>query len=234
MLKTNDLQYHINCRPGDVGGYCILPGDPGRCEKIAQYFDDPHHVSYNREFNIYTGTLSGEPVSVCSTGIGGPSTAIAVEELAACGVHTFIRIGTCGGISTMVRSGDCVMATGAVRAEGTSRICAYRISRRARHRCAVCIDKLRQKARVCLSHGRCSVQGFVLRSALPAAHAGRKRAHGKVGGMEAPRRACQRNGVCGALYRRRGARRALRLGVPCRVEPGESQSRARYRRGGVA
>ena len=52
MLKTNDLQYHINCRPGDVGGYCILPGDPGRCEKIAQYFDDPHHVSYNREFNI--------------------------------------------------------------------------------------------------------------------------------------------------------------------------------------
>ncbi len=121
MLKTNDLQYHINCRPGDVGGYCILPGDPGRCEKIAQYFDDPHHVSYNREFNIYTGTLSGEPVSVCSTGIGGPSTAIAVEELAACGVHTFIRIGTCGGISTMVRSGDCVIATGAVRAEGTSR-----------------------------------------------------------------------------------------------------------------
>ena len=121
MLKANDLQYHMNCRPGDVGGYCILPGDPDRCEKIAQYFDDPHHVSYNREFNIYTGTLSGEPVSVCSTGIGGPSTAIAVEELAACGVHTFIRIGTCGGISTMVRSGDCVIATGAVRAEGTSR-----------------------------------------------------------------------------------------------------------------
>ena len=121
MLKTNDLQYHINCRPGDVGGYCILPGDPGRCPKIAQYLDSPRQVSYNREYNVYTGTLMGEPVSVCSTGIGGPSTAIAVEELAARGGHTFIRIGTCGGISTMVRSGDCVIATGAVRQEGTSR-----------------------------------------------------------------------------------------------------------------
>lgn len=121
MLKTNDLQYHINCRPGDVGGYCILPGDPGRCEKIAKYFDDPQHISQNREYNIYTGTILGESVSVCSTGIGGPSAAIAVEELAACGVHTFIRIGTCGGISTMVRAGDCVIATGAVRQEGTSR-----------------------------------------------------------------------------------------------------------------
>ena len=121
MLKTNDLQYHINCRPGDVGGYCILPGDPGRCEKIAKYFDDPHHVTQNREYNIYTGTIAGERVSVCSTGIGGPSAAIAVEELAACGVHTFIRIGTCGGISTKVCSGDCVIATGAVRQEGTSR-----------------------------------------------------------------------------------------------------------------
>lgn len=121
MLKTSDLQYHINCRPGDVGGYCILPGDPGRCEKIAQYFDEPRFVSYNREYKIYTGKILGECVSVCSTGIGGPSAAIAMEELAACGTHTFIRIGTCGGISTMVRTGDCVIATGAVRQEGTSR-----------------------------------------------------------------------------------------------------------------
>ncbi len=121
MLKTNDIQYHINCRSGDVGGYCILPGDPGRCEKIAQYFDEPYLVSYNREYKIYTGKILGEAVSVCSTGIGGPSAAIAMEELAACGTHTFIRIGTCGGISTMVRTGDCVIATGAVRQEGTSR-----------------------------------------------------------------------------------------------------------------
>ena len=82
MLKTEGLQYHINCCPGDVGGYCILPGDPGRVPKIAAYLDDPVFISQNREYTIYTGTIKGERVSVCSTGIGGPSTAIAVEELA--------------------------------------------------------------------------------------------------------------------------------------------------------
>jgi len=121
MLDTHQLQYHINCRPGDVGEYCILPGDPGRCEKIAAYLDSPRQVSYNREYNVYTGSLLGVPVSVCSTGIGGPSAAIAVEELFACGVKTFVRIGTCGGISLDVKCGDSVIATGAVRFEGTSR-----------------------------------------------------------------------------------------------------------------
>ena len=117
----NKMQYHIKCAPGDVGGYCIVPGDPGRCEAIAKYFDDPVQVAYNREYNTYTGTLLGEKVSVTSTGIGGPSAAIAMEELAAIGVHTFIRVGTCGGINMKVKSGDCVIATGAVRMEGTSR-----------------------------------------------------------------------------------------------------------------
>ncbi len=121
MLNTHELQYHINCRAGDVGEYCILPGDPGRCEKIAKYFDNPRQVAYNREYNIYTGTLSGVPVSVCSTGIGGPSTAIAVEELFACGVKNFIRIGTCGGINLKVKAGNDVIASGAIRFEGTSR-----------------------------------------------------------------------------------------------------------------
>ena len=121
MLNTHTLQYHINCRQGDVGEYCILPGDPGRCEKIAAYFDEPRQISYNREYNIYTGKLCGVPVSVCSTGIGGPSTAIAVEELFACGVKNFIRIGTCGGIDLKVKSGDAVIASGAIRFEGTSR-----------------------------------------------------------------------------------------------------------------
>jgi len=121
MLNTHTLQYHINCRQGDVGEYCILPGDPGRCEKIAAYFDEPRQISYNREYNIYTGKLCGVPVSVCSTGIGGPSTAIAVEELVACGVKSFIRIGTCGGIDLKVKSGDAVIASGAIRFEGTSR-----------------------------------------------------------------------------------------------------------------
>ena len=113
-------QYHIKCSPGDVGKYCILPGDPGRCELIASHFDDPVFLSSNREFTVYTGKLLGEKVSVCSTGIGGPSAAIAMEELIACGCDTFIRIGTCGGISMKVKSGECVIAQSAVRDEGTT------------------------------------------------------------------------------------------------------------------
>ena len=115
MLSTHEKQYHINVALGDVGKYCIIPGDPGRCEKIASLLEDPHHVSTNREYNIWNGKLAGETVTVCSSGIGGPSTAIAVEELFACGVTTFIRVGTCGGISLNVKSGDVVIASGAVR-----------------------------------------------------------------------------------------------------------------------
>lgn len=118
--EERTLQFHIRCAPGDVGRYCILPGDPGRSEIIAQYFDNPVHVAYNREFNIYTGTLLGEKVSVCSTGIGGPSASIAMEELAAIGADTFIRVGTCGGIAMDVLPGDVVVATGAIRYEHTS------------------------------------------------------------------------------------------------------------------
>ncbi len=118
---SGNIQYHIQCWSGDVGRYCILPGDPGRCEKIAAFFENPVKVAQNREFTTYTGTLEGEKVSVTSTGIGGPSAAIAMEELAAAGADTFIRVGTCGGINMKVKSGDCVIATGAVRHEGTSR-----------------------------------------------------------------------------------------------------------------
>ena len=119
--QDRELQFHIQCKPGDVGGYCILPGDPGRCESIAKWFDGAVHVKTNREYVTYTGTLLGEKVSVCSTGIGGPSAAIAMEELANLGVHTFVRVGTCGGINLKVQSDDVVIATGAVRMEGTSR-----------------------------------------------------------------------------------------------------------------
>ena len=119
--QERQVQFHIQCGPGDVGNYCILPGDPGRCRAIAQAFDDPVHVRTNREYETWTGTLLGERVSVVSTGIGGPSAAIAMEELANLGVHTFIRVGTCGGIALEVQSGDVVVATGAVRMEGTSR-----------------------------------------------------------------------------------------------------------------
>ena len=113
-------QFHIHCVAGDVGRYVILPGDPGRCAAIAALFDDAHHVAQNREFNIYTGTLLGERVSVCSTGIGGPSAVIAMEELHQIGADTFLRTGTCGGIDLAVRSGDIVVATGAIRYEHTS------------------------------------------------------------------------------------------------------------------
>ena len=120
-MQKLDKQFHIHCVEGDVGRYVILPGDPGRCEKIAALFDDTHFVAQNREFTIYTGTLLGEKVSVCSTGSGGPSASIAMEELHNIGADTFIRVGTCGGIDLDVRSGDVVVATGAVRMEGTSR-----------------------------------------------------------------------------------------------------------------
>ena len=121
MVPEHELQYHIKCKKGDVGRYVILPGDPGRCEKIAKYFDGAVHIATNREYVTYTGTLLGEKVSVCSTGIGGPSASIAMEELAAIGADTFIRTGTCGGIDLNVQSGDIVVATGAIRFEGTSR-----------------------------------------------------------------------------------------------------------------
>lgn len=120
-MQDRQLQFHLHCFPGDVGGYCILPGDPGRCKAIAAHFDDPVHVQTNREYVTYTGTLLGEKVSVVSTGIGGPSAAIAMEELVNLGAHTFVRVGTCGGIKLDVQSGDVVVATGAVRMEGTSR-----------------------------------------------------------------------------------------------------------------
>lgn len=119
-MQNNDLQFHLNVRTGDVGRYCLLPGDPARCEKIAQYFDDAHFVSQNREFTIYTGTLLGEKVSAVSTGIGGPSAAICIEELVNLGADTFIRVGTSGGIDLKVSAGDLVIALSAVRQDGTS------------------------------------------------------------------------------------------------------------------
>lgn len=114
-------QYHTGVGPGDVGRYVILPGDPKRCEKIAQHFENAKLAADSREFVTYTGTLDGGKVSVTSTGIGGPSAAIAIDELAKCGADTFIRVGTCGGMQKEVCGGDIVIANGAIRMEGTSR-----------------------------------------------------------------------------------------------------------------
>ena len=114
-------QYHTGVGPQDIGKYVILPGDPKRCAKIAEFLTDAKQVADNREFTTYTGTLDGVRVSVTSTGIGGPSASIAMEELSRCGADTFVRIGTCGGMQPEVKSGDIVIATGAIRMEGTSR-----------------------------------------------------------------------------------------------------------------
>lgn len=118
---TNNKQFHINVEPGQIGKYVILPGDPKRCSAIAKYLDNAKLIADNREYVTYTGTLEGVPVSVTSTGIGGPSAAIAIEELVNCGAETLIRIGTCGGIDLDVKGGDLVIASGSIRMEGTTR-----------------------------------------------------------------------------------------------------------------
>lgn len=120
-MNGTGIQYHLRIKKGDVGRYVILPGDPKRVPLIAKYLDRAELVADYREFVTYTGYLDGEKVSVTSTGIGGPSASIAMEELYKCGADTFVRMGTCGGIALPVMGGDCVIATGAVRMEGTSR-----------------------------------------------------------------------------------------------------------------
>lgn len=119
--ENEGKQYHIQVGKGDVGRYVIMPGDPKRCEKIAQYLEDAVLMADSREYVTYTGTLDGVRVSVTSTGIGGPSAAIAMEELVMAGADTFIRIGTSGGMDPEVKSGDLVIANGAIRMEGTSK-----------------------------------------------------------------------------------------------------------------
>ena len=119
-MRTMQSEFHLQCKKGDIGRYVIVPGDPGRCELIAKYFDDYYFIGQNREFCIYSGHIDGTLVSVCSTGIGGPSASIAVEELGHCGADTFLRVGTCGGIDINVKANDIVIATGAIRYEHTS------------------------------------------------------------------------------------------------------------------
>lgn len=119
--ENADKQYHIQVGSGDVGRYVIMPGDPKRCEKIAKYLDNAQLVADSREFVTYTGYLDGVKVSVTSTGIGGASASIALEELVMAGADTFIRVGTCGGMQPEIMSGDIVIANGSIRMEGTSK-----------------------------------------------------------------------------------------------------------------
>ena len=121
-MTVDGLQYHIRCKEGDVGRYVLMPGDPGRVPLIAGYLDNAIEVAHNREYLVYTGFLDGVPVSVCSTGIGCPSTAIAIEELARCGADTFIRVGTSGMMQEHMQPGDLVIATAASQSRPKNKI----------------------------------------------------------------------------------------------------------------
>ena len=201
MLQTEGKQYHIPASFGEVGKYVILPGDPGRCEKIAKFFDNPEYLDTNREYCIWNGTLLGEKVSVCSTGIGGPSTAIAVEELAACGANTFIRVGTCGGIDLDVQAGDVVIANGAIRQDGTSLEYAPLMfpavpDTQVLFACGGFKERKSQHTR-----WRSSGKGLLLRSAQTCEDAYSASAPGAMGCLEKAWRKGKRNGIRHAFYR---------------------------------
>lgn len=115
----SDRKYHVGLAKGEVGEYVLVPGDPGRTPMIAKFIDDAREVAFSREYRTFTGTLSGVPVSTISSGMGGPSVAIAIEELSELGVHTFLRVGTCGAAQPEIKMGDLVIAIGSVRSEGT-------------------------------------------------------------------------------------------------------------------
>lgn len=114
-----DKMLHIRLAPGDVGRYAIVPGDPARCETIAAHLEQPHKIMQNREHTTWQGMLEGELITVTSTGMGGPSTAICIEELKKCGADTFIRVGTGASTCAAVGMGDVVVVNGSVRMEGT-------------------------------------------------------------------------------------------------------------------
>jgi uridine phosphorylase len=172
MRNQEGLAFHLHVKEGDVGRYVLLPGDPARCEKIAGYFDSPYFVAQNREYVTWTGTLLGEKVSVVSTGIGCPSTAIAVEELVEVGADTFIRVGSSGSMQPHVHVGDVVVVTGTIRDEGTTPqylpleypavadvdvVCALRDA----------ADKLGQRRHLGVSQSKDAFYGEVERTRMP-------------------------------------------------------------------
>lgn len=170
-IMDGQRQFHIQTLDSEVGRYVILAGDPDRIPKIAQLLDNPRQVAHNREYNVYTGYLEGEMVTVCSTGIGGPSAAIAVEELIKCGADTFIRVGTSGGMDIKVSGGDLVVASAAVRGEGTSfeyltadypAVADFEVVTALSEACSkVCSDKIGNKYHVGVVHSKDSFYGEV-------------------------------------------------------------------------
>jgi uridine phosphorylase len=119
--SAEGVQYHISAKRGQVGSYVFLPGDPDRVPKIAKFWDSANEVSSHREYRIWSGDIGGTMVSACSTGIGCPAAAIAVEELSRIGANTFIRVGSCGSLVADLDCGELAISTGAVRLDGTSK-----------------------------------------------------------------------------------------------------------------
>jgi len=119
--SAEGIQYHISAKKGQVGSYVFLPGDPDRVPKIAKFWDTAHEVSSHREYRIWSGTVNGTMVTACSTGIGCPAAAIAVEELCRIGGDTFIRVGSCGSLTPDLDCGDLAISTAAFRLDGTSK-----------------------------------------------------------------------------------------------------------------
>lgn len=120
MSQTNVFHLGVNSNDLDGAKIAIIPGDPARVEKIANLMDSPKFLASHREYTLYLAKLDGESIVVCSTGIGGPSTSIAVEELAQLGVRTFLRVGTTGAIQPHIQVGDMIVTTGSVRLDGAS------------------------------------------------------------------------------------------------------------------
>ena len=119
--SAEGVQYHISAKRGQVGNYVFLPGDPDRVPKIAKFWDSAYEVSSHREYRIWSGMVGGTMVSACSTGIGCPAAAIAVEELSRIGANTFIRVGSCGSLTPDLDCGDLAISSAAVRLDGTSK-----------------------------------------------------------------------------------------------------------------
>lgn len=119
IVKKSSLEPHLLCRKGDVAPYVLLPGDPGRVLRMAKLLDSAREISFNREYRVVTGKYHGLPVTICSTGIGGPSTAIAMEELINLGAHTFIRVGSCGGCQKNIKIGDMIIPDSVIREDHT-------------------------------------------------------------------------------------------------------------------
>jgi uridine phosphorylase len=116
---TGPKKYHVGLAKGEVGDYVLVPGDPARTAVIARFLDGAKEMAFSREYRTFTGSVDSVPVSTMSTGMGGPSVAIGVEELSELGVHTFLRVGTCGAAQPEIKMGDLVIALASVRSEGT-------------------------------------------------------------------------------------------------------------------